>query len=235
MCSTVCPTPARAAQVVLYGCGCIVFATFEGWVVQLHFFSFNKVAAAILSSSISCSSALVIPTHSLPDIAVWKDVGHPAIHKQHSQTFANLCRCSPIFPLILKNQTGMFPCHWPHYLQRHIVPVFIWIWVKDFRIATQKKWAPSTHRLLEQTSEACTLYCMLLVACQSQKIFDTQNSDPNNLLCLTMGSAWTVVSLNLLEQQNTQMSSATHRWGSSQGVRTPFWLFAQRWRAVWTS
>ena len=106
----------------------------------------------------------------------------------------------------------MFPCHRSHYLQRHIVPVSIWIWVKDFRIASEKKMGTFGTSSSRQTSEACTLYCMLLVACRSQQFFDTQKSDPNNLLCLTMGSAWTVVSLNLwgsgTNSKNTQMSSA---------------------------
>ena len=148
-------------------------------------------------------------------------VGHPAIQKQHSQTFANLCRCSPIFPLILKNQTGMFPCHRSHYLQRHIVPVFSLDLGEGF---PNCKWKKNGHLLnIVFSTNFWGLHTLLHAAggLSESANFDTQKSDPNNLLCLTMGSAWTVVSLNLLgsgtNSKTHKCRQQTHRWGSSQG------------------
>ena len=149
-------------------------------------------------------------------------VGHPAIHKQHSQTFANLCRCSPIFPLILKNQTGMFPCHRSRYLQRHIVPVSIWIWVKDFRIATEKS-APSAHRLLDKLlrlahSTACCWWPVGVRKFWHSKIWSQQSPLPHDGFRLD-SSVTQPLGFRNQQQKHTNVVSnpATHRWGSSQG------------------
>lgn len=119
----------------------LFFVTFEGWVVQLHFFSFNKVLAAILSSSISCSSTFVIPTHSL--LLCEKSFKKCCWTPCHPQTtFANIRQPLQVqSDLSFDSQKPNWDVPMPQipYLQRHIVPVMsIWIWVKDFRLQPKK-------------------------------------------------------------------------------------------------